>query len=212
MIRAFVRNRAPIALVTVCIFFFGLFTYIELPREAFPDIDIPVVMVSTPYTGVSPEDIESLITVPIESELAGLKDLKKMTSVSAEGVSLVTLEFEPSVVIEDALQRVRDRISRARSDLPEDAEETDIREVSMTDVPIMIVTIAGPVDEEVLKIIGEGLEDEFTRINGVLDADLAGGRTRQFRVQIDPHRLTHYSLKLDDVIDAIRDENVNIPG
>ncbi len=212
MIRAFVRNRAPILLVTVCIFLFGLFTYIELPREAFPDIDIPVVMVSTPYTGVSPEDIESLITVPVESELAGLKDLKKMSSVSAEGVSLVTLEFEPEVVIEDALQRVRDRISRARSDLPEDAEETDIREVSMTDVPIMIVTIAGPVDEEVLKVIGEGLEDEFSRINGVLDTDLAGGRTRQFRVQIDPHRLTHYSLKLDDVIDAIRDENVNIPG
>jgi len=212
MIRALVKNRAPVLLITFCVFFFGLYTYIELPRESFPDVDIPVVMVSTPYVGVSPEDIESLITVPLEGELSGLKDLKKMTSTSAEGVSLITLEFEPEVVIEDALQRVRDRVSRARTDLPEDAEETNIQEVSISDFPIMIVTIAGPVDEEVLKSIGEVLEDEMTRIDGVLEVDLKGGRTRQFRVQIDPHRLVHYSLKLGDVIEAIGNENVNIPG
>ncbi len=212
MIRALVKNRAPVLLVTFCVFLFGLKTYLDLPRESFPDIDVPVVMVATPYVGVSPEDIEGLITVPLENELSGLKDLKKMSSTSAEGVSLITLEFEPDIVIEDALQRVRDRVSRARPDLPEDAEETDIREVSFSDFPIMIVTIAGPVDEEVLKDIGEELEDEVSRVDGVLDVELKGGRTRQIRVEIDPHRLAHYSLKLDDVIGAINSENVNIPG
>ncbi len=151
MISTIVRNRAPVYLIVFCLFLFGLSTYLSLPRESFPDIEVPVVMVTTPYVGVSPEDIESLITTPLENELAGLKDLKKMSSTSAEGVSLITLEFEPDVVIEEALQLIRDRVSRVRPDLPEDADDTDVREISFSDFPIMLITISGNVDEEVLK-------------------------------------------------------------
>ena len=212
MIRWLVAQRAPILLITFCIFVFGMIAYTGLPREAAPDVQIPFVMVTTPYIGVSPEDIESLVTIPLESELAGLKDLKKMSSTSAEGASIIALEFEPEAVIEDALQRIRDRVSRARSKLPEDAEDTDIREVSFSDFPIMIVTIAGTVDEENLKELGEALEEDISRIAGVLDVKLSGGRTRQIRVQVDPTRLSHYGLSLNDVIGAIGAENVNIPG
>lgn len=212
MIAALVKNWATVALVTFCIFLFGVVTYVDLPREASPDVDIPVVMVITPYPGVSPEDIESLVTNPIENELAGVADLKKMSSTSSEGASMITLEFEPEAVIEEALQVVRDRVSRARAKLPADAEETDVREVSFSDVPIMIVSLAGPVDGEVLKTLGEELEDEVSRIPGVLEANLSGGRTREIKVYIDPVRLSHYSLSINDVIGAIGDENVNIPG
>ena len=83
MLRTLVRHRAPVLLGVICIFLFGLITYISLPRESFPDIDVPVVMVSTPYIGVSPADIETLITVPLENELGGLKDVKRMSSTSA---------------------------------------------------------------------------------------------------------------------------------
>ena len=212
MIAGLVR-RAPIVwLVTVCVFLFGLGTYVSLPREASPDVEIPVVMVTTPYIGVSPEDIESLVTNPLEDELAGVKDLKKMSSTSAEGISLITLEFEPEVVIDDALQKVRDRVSRGRSDLPEDVEETSVAEVSFSDFPIVIVTIAGPIDEEDLKKLGERLRDDAKEISGVLDAKLTGGRTRELQVQVDPVRLNHFGLSLGDVMGAIRDENVNVPG
>ncbi|MCG8557445.1 MAG: efflux RND transporter permease subunit [Proteobacteria bacterium] len=135
-----------------------------------------------------------------------------MSSTSAEGVSLITLEFEPEVVIDEALQRVRNRVSRAESKIPADAEETTVSEISFADMPIMIVTIAGPVDEELLKKLGEKLEERIERIPGVLSATLSGGRTREIRVQIDPIRLQHYSLSLNDVIGAVRDENVNVPG
>ena len=211
MFAALVRNRAPVLLVTFCIFIFGILTYSALPREANPDVKIPVVMVTTPYIGVAPEDVEALITVPLENELSGLKDLKKMSSTSAEGASMIALEFEPEVVIEDVLQRVRDRTSRV-TEIPEDAEDTDIREISFSDFPILIVTVGGPIDEVELKRLGEKFEDEVDRIPGVLEANLSGGRTRQIRVQVDPHRLEHYSLSLDDVIGAIANENVNIPG
>ncbi len=212
MIAGLVRRGSTVLLLTLCIFVFGLQTYLTLPREASPDVEIPVVMVTTPYIGVSPEDIESLVTNPLEDELAGVKDLKKMSSTSAEGISLITLEFEPEVVIDDALQKVRDRVSRARPDLPEDVEETSIAEVSFSDFPIVIVTIAGPVDEEELKKLGERLEDDVKEISGVLDAKLTGGRTREIQIQVDPVRLNHYGLALGDVIGAIGDENVNVPG
>ena len=212
MIAGLVERAPTVLLVTLCVLIFGASTYTTLPREASPDVDVPFVMVTTPYPGVSPEDIESLVTNPLESELAGLKDLKKMSSTSAEGASLITLEFEPEVHIDQVLQRVRDRVSRAESKLPADAEDTTVGEISFEDLPILIVTIAGPVDEETLKSLGEDLQDQLERIPGVLNATLTGGRTRQIRVLVDPMRLEHYQLSLDDVIGAIREENVNIPG
>lgn len=212
MIAGLVRRGSTVLLLTVCIFIFGLWTYDTLPREASPDVEIPVVMVTTPYVGVSPEDIESLVTNPLEDELAGVKDLKKMSSTSAEGISLITMEFEPEVVIDDALQKVRDRVSRARPDLPEDVEETSVTEVSFSDFPIIIVTIAGPIDEEDLKKLGERLRDDVKELGGVLDAKLTGGRTREIQIQVDPVRLNHFGLALTDVIGAIGDENVNVPG
>ncbi len=212
MIATLVKHRAAVALMVSCIIIFGLLTYRSLPREASPDVKVPVVLVTTPYIGVSPKDIETLITIPIENELSGLKDLKKMSSTSAEGASIMMLEFEPEVVIEDVLQRVRDRVSRVKPDLPPDAEDPDVREVSFSDFPIIIVTIAGPIDEEALKALGEELEEDIGQINGVLEAELSGGREREIRVQVDPVRLQHYGLSLDDVIGAVAQENVNIPG
>lgn len=212
MIEFFVKRSSTVLLLVICTLLFGTLTYSSLPREASPDIDIPFVMVVTPYPGVAPEDIESLLTNPIENELSGVADLKKMSSTSAEGVSLITLEFEPEANIDESLQRVRDRVSTAEPKLPPEAEDTQVNEVSFSDFPILIVTIAGPVDETTLKKLGEDLEEKVKRVPGVLDAKLTGGRTREIRVQIDPIRLEHYGLSLGDVIGAIRDENVNIPG
>jgi multidrug efflux pump len=212
LIRWLVERRATVAMAVLCTFVVGLMTYGSLPREASPDVDVPFVMVTTPYIGVSPEDVESLVTIPLENELTGIKDLKEMRSTSAEGASLITLEFEPEASIDGVLQVVRDRVSRAEPKLPADTEDTEVREVSFSDVPILILTIAGPVDEEELKRIGEDLQDAIKRIPGVLDADLSGGRERLIRVQASPQRLQHYGLSLDDVIGAIASENVNIPG
>lgn len=212
MIGFLVQRSATVRLVVLCILLFGIQSYVSLPREASPDVKVPFVIATTVYTGVSPVDIETLVTNPIERQLTGLKKLKKMNSTSAEGVSMIFLEFEPDVDIQEAMQRVRDRVSRAKPDLPTDVEETDVDEISFSEFPIMIATIAGPIDEEALKDIGEQIKDELELIPGVLKAELTGGRTRQIRVQIDPFRLQHYGLSLNDVVFAIQDENVNIPG
>lgn len=212
MINYIVRHRALVLLVMLCIAVFGWLSYVRLPREAAPDVKIPFITVATPYPGVSPKDIETLVTIPLENELAGIKDIKAITSTSAEGISVINLEFEPEAIIEEALQLARDRVSRARPDLPEDAEETDVREISFSDMPILMINIAGPVDEIELKRHAEDLEERLKRVSGVLDVRLTGGRTREFRVQVDPTRMSHYDLALSDVVSAIGNENVNIPG
>jgi len=212
LIQWLVGHRTTVLIATLCVFLFGSVSYITLPRESSPDITIPVVLVSTPYQGVSPEDIESLISIPIENEIATLRDIKQLNSSSIEGVSIVSIEFEPDVVIEDALQRVRDRVSRVRPSLPSDVDESSVREISFSDIPVLLITIAGEVDEEVLRHHAEGLKDDLTRLPGVLDAKLSGGVTREIRVDVVPDRLAHYGLSLQDIVGAISNENVNIPG
>jgi multidrug efflux pump subunit AcrB/outer membrane protein TolC len=208
----FVDHATTMALVVLCLFVAGMGAYINLPRESNPDITIPVVLVSTPYVGVSPEDIEGLITIPLENELAGLRDVKVMKSTSAEGVSIISIEFEPDVVVEDALQKVRDAVSKAKPKLPEDAEEPAISEISFNDIPIVLVTVAGDVDEAILKELADQLEESATRVPGVLDATVTGGVEREITVEVFPERLSYYGLALYDLTNAIRDENVNIPG
>jgi len=212
MITWLVDHVTTVSIAVASVFLFGLLSYVTLPRESSPDITIPVVIVTTPYVGVSPEDIETLISVPMENELASVRNVKVMRSASAEGVSIVSLEFEPDAVIEDALQRVRDRVSRVRPTLPADAEESTVREISFSDIPVVLITLAGDVSEDALKGLAETLQDDLGRIDGVLDVDLTGGTERQVSVQVLPGRLQHYGLSLNDVVGAIGDENVNIPG
>ncbi len=207
-----VTHPTTIAIAAICVFLFGLNSYVSLPRESSPDITIPVVIVTTPYVGVSPEDIESLVTVPMENELASLKNTKEMRSTSAEGISIVVIEFEPDTVVEDALQRVRDRVGRVRPTLPADAEDPSVREISFSDVPVVLITLAGPVGEAKLKELAEDLQDDLTRVPGVLEVELTGGTERQITVEVLPERLSYYGFSLDDVTSAIKNENVNIPG
>ena len=212
LIRWLVGHPTTVWIAAICVFAFGLMSYATLPRESSPDITIPVVVVSTPYVGVSPEDIETLLTVPMENELASLKNIKIMRSTSAEGISVVVIEFEPDTVIEDALQRVRDRVGRVRPTLPADAEEPSVSEISFSDIPVVLITLAGSVGEQQLKQLAEDLQDDLTRVDGVLEVDLTGGTDREVKVQVLPERLAHYSLSLSDVTGALADENVNIPG
>jgi len=211
VIRKLVNSATTVFVAVVMVFLFGLWSYNSLPRESSPDITVPMVLVTTTYVGVAPGDIESLVTIPLENELTSLKDVKEMTSNSAEGFSLVSIEFEPDVNIDEALQKVRDRVNRAQSKLPTDVDDPTVREVSFSDIPVLLVTIAGA-DEVVLKNLAEDLEEKVTRVPGVLDANITGGREREIHVEVIPERLSSYGLSMRDIIGAIADENVNIPG
>ena len=190
----------------------GLLSYRSIPKESFPEAEIPNLVVNTLYPGVSPADVESLVTRKIEEELTTISDIKELTSTSVEGYSSVTAEFESDVNMDEALQQVREKVDLARSELPEDAEDPSIFEISMAEIPVMQVNLAGGYGLVRLKEIGEDLQDRIESIPAVLRVSLRGGLEREVKVDVDLAKLKYYDVSFNDVLDAIRLENVNVPG
>jgi len=207
-----VRNRATVFFALFAIIVAGSSAYTTLPRESFPDIEIPNILVYTLWPGASPTDVESQLTDELERELQGLEGIKQITSTSTESVSVVNVEFVSGVDLDFALQKVRDRVNLAKSEFPADAEEPILRELNFSDVPILQVHLSGDVGPVELRRLAKAVQDEVEAIPGVLRATLVGGVEREVQVAVDPERLRLYGASLDDVLDAIRDENVSIPG
>ena len=190
----------------------GLMAYRVIPRESFPEIEIPMIAVNTIYPGVTPADIESLVTRPLEDELSTIPEIQELTSTSVEGYSSIVAEFEATVDLEGALQRVREKVDLAKAQLPADAEDPSIIEFNFSEIPIMQVNLSGQYGLVRLKELGEEIQDRVEQIPGVLRVDVRGGLEREVRVDVHLDRLQFYALEIQDLIDAIRDENVNIPG
>jgi multidrug efflux pump len=207
-----VSNRVSAVVLLAFIGIMGLMSYRAIPREASPEVEIPIIVINTVYPGVSPADIETLVTRPLEEELNTLSEIKELRSTSVEGYSSITAEFETSVDLSEALQKVRDKVDLARPELPADAEEPAILEINLSEFPIMQVNLSGEYGLVRLKEIGEEMQTRFEQLPQVLRADLRGGLEREVKVEVDLPRLQYYALSLDDVVDAIRGENVNVPG
>ncbi|MDT8424005.1 MAG: efflux RND transporter permease subunit [Desulfuromonadales bacterium] len=208
-----IRQRSTVFALMLIAVIVGTYSYLVLPRESNPDVTIPYVFVVTTYEGVASADIETLITDHIERKLKGLKEVEEIRSISAEGSSMITIEFNTEVDIDDALQWVRDKVDQAKGDLPADLEnDPSIIEVNMAEFPILTVAVSGAVDELILKAVAEELEDRIEEVSGVLDVVLTGGREREVRVEFDPERLAAYRISFAEIVAAIQRENVNTPG
>lgn len=207
-----IKNKVVVYILMAIIVIFGTMSYVSMPRESAPSITIPYIFVTTPYIGVSPADIENLVTQKIETEVKGIKDIKKITSVSQESFSSVTIEFNPDVEIEDALQKVRDKVSTAKTKMPTDIEEPIINEINFSELPMLYVNLTGSFGLSKLKDIGDNISDKIEAIPGVLSVDVTGGLEREIRINADANKLKYYNLSLNDLNNAIGSENLNIPG
>jgi len=205
-----IRNRTTVAVLGLIIILMGGYSYLSLPREAFPDIPIPHILVSTMYEGVSPEDIETSVTMKIEKELSGIRSVKEIRSSSAEGLSMIDVEFTPDVPTEVALQRVRDRVDMAKGELPRDAEDPVIKEVNFAEFPIMLVSISGDVSPVQFKEIADDLEDALETVPGVLKVEVLGALEPEIRLEFAADRVASYNLTIPEILALIPSENVNI--
>lgn len=210
--KLFVNNKVVIYIFAFIIVLAGISAYVGLPREASPSIEIPYVFISTVYVGVSPEEIEKLVTMEIEKQVKAIADIKEITSVSRESFSSVTVEFNPDVEIDDALQKVRDKISVAKSNMPGDIEEPVITEVNFSELPMLYINIAGNYGLARLKEIADNLSDKIEGVPGVLSAEVVGGLDREVKINANADRLKYYGVSLNDLTTAISTENLNIPG
>lgn len=207
-----IDRRTTVFVLLVLIVGMGIFSYISLPREAMPSIESAYVIVTAMYFGVSPEDMESLITIPLERHLTGISGIKTITSNSGESASMIMIEFEADEPMAEATQKVRDRVAMARADLPLDAEDPIVREGSMSDYPVVFINLTGTVAPATLSKLAEDLEDQIESLPSVLEVNVSGGVEREIQIEVDPVRVEQYGVSLSDLIQLTLVENVNIPA
>ena len=208
-----VRQRVSVLVLAVIILLVGTYCYKALPRESEPDITIPNVFVSTSYKGVASKDIETSITIEIEKKLKGLEGVKKIHSVSSEGLSSINIEFVTGTDIDDALQKVRDRVDEAQNELPADLEEDpSVFEVNFSELPIVVFSLSGTCGIVCLKEIADDLKDDIEAIQGVLEVEVTGGIEREIRIEAFPEKLAYYNIPIFALQDVVSKENRNTSG
>ena len=208
-----IRHRLTVYVLMALIVVAGVTAYTTLPVESFPEVQIPLILVSTSYQGVSPEDMETLVTRQLETEIRGISGIKEIRSTSSEGFSMIEVEFNPEIQIETALQRVRDKVDIAKSDLPPDIDDDPrVEDIDLSQIPVIIISLSGDIGLVQLKEIGEDLKDELEALAGVNRVEVIGGREREVHVFADPRRLSSYELGLTDLVMAVSRENVTVPG
>ncbi len=208
-----IKNRISVVVLAIIILTVGIYCYSILPRESEPDITIPNVFVSTSYKGVSSSDIETSITIKIEKKLKGLDRVKKIQSVSSEGLSQINIEFLPGTDIDDVIQKVKDKVDEAKQELPGDLEDDpSVFEVNFSEMPIVVFSLSGTCGITRLKEIADDLEEEIESIPGVLEAEVTGGREREIRIEVDPDKLAYYRIPITAFQNAVYSENQNTSG
>ncbi len=208
-----VKKSTTVVVLALLLIIIGVYCYMVLPRESDPDITIPNVFVSTSYRGVSPTDIETAVTIEIEKKLKGLDGLKKIQSVSSEGLSSINIEFITGTDIDKALQDVKDKVDEALGELPTDLEDDpSVFEVNFSEMPIVVFSLSGTCGLPCLKKIADDLKDDIEAISGVLEVDVTGGLEREIRVEVDPEKLAHYGLSISNLQSVVYAENQNTSG
>ena len=204
----------PRTVITILLFLLGVggFVYATIPKEANPDIDVPVFYVSVVQQGVSARDAERLLVRPMETELRGLDGLKEIKAIASEGHAGIILEFNADFDKDEALADVRDKVDRAKAELPEDAEEPTITETNFSLVPTIIVALSGDVPEQTLYRHAKRLEDAVEAIPSVLKADLQGARDEQLEVLIDKTLLESYELNPVELLQTLGSNNSLVPA
>ena len=211
--QAALKRQVTVLALLVIIVIAGVYCYATLPRESFPDITIPYVFVTTTYEGVAPEDMEQLITIPIERKLKGIDNVEEIRSTSAEGMSTVAIKFLPKVDLDDAVQKVRDKVDQAKNDLPTDlADDPVIQEVNFSDMPVIRVVLSGPFSLRRLQNLAEDLQDQIESITGILEARITGGLEREIHVEFDLDRVGAYNVPFSSIVNSVTRGNVNMPG
>jgi multidrug efflux pump subunit AcrB len=210
-----ITNKTSIYLLMLFISIGGIFQFLTLPKEQFPDIIIPTIFVQTVYVGNSPKDIENLVTVPIEKQIKGITGAKitKFTSNSQQDFSAITIEFGTNVPTDVALQKVKDAVDKAKSDLPNDLTQAPrVIEISLSEQPIMYVNINGNYDLVQLAKYSELLKDKLENIFQINRIDIVGAPEREFQINVDNYKMQSAGITFDDITFAIQRENLDLSG
>lgn len=207
------KNKNTVFLIAFLLAIFGIFSYRSLPKELFPDVVIPTVMVKTIYPGNPPEDMENLVTRLLENEINTINGIKVLRSTSSQDNSDIFVEFQTDVDIKTALQDVKDAVDRVKADLPSDLPaDPMVMDIDFSEFPIINVNLSGDFSMEELKRFSDQLQERIENIQEISKVEITGIEEREIQVRVDPIKLDLYELSFDDIDNAIRAENVSMAG
>jgi multidrug efflux pump len=212
MLEAVLRRPRSVISIMLVVLAAGIVAYQSVPKEANPDIDVPVFFVSVGQQGISPQDAERLLVRPMETHLRGLDGLKEMTAIASEGHAGIVLEFTIDFDKTRALADIRAKVDRARAELPEDANEPVVTETNFSLVPTINVAVSGPVPERTLYRLARELRTDIEAIPTVLEARLKGHREDLVEVIIDTVRLESYGITQQELLAALSANNQLVPA
>jgi len=211
--RTSVNHPVTVSLIFITVAILGVFALSKLSINLFPDMGTNSIMVMTSYSGASAEDIETNITKTLENTLNGVSDLKHLSSSSKENVSVITLEFEYGIDIEEATNNVRDKLDMVKQVLPDGAGNPTIFKFSMEDIPIMFLSVTAKESLSGLdKILDDKVATPLARVSGVGTVSVSGAPKREIQVFVDPNKLEAYNLTVEQISQAIAYENRNTPA
>ncbi len=208
-----VRRGVTVSMIYMILVGFGLYSLGRLQLDLYPDISFPTVIVITNYTGASPEDIETLITRPIEGQVASVKDVDEITSESKQGISLINVKFDWGKDMEQAETDVRRSLEMVKGYLPDDADDPIVFAFDPSLQPIVMFMVSGPYPLDELRRIAENdLQPRIERLPGIANAYVAGGLEREIHVTLDPLEIEAFGLDVNTVVRAVYAENSQVPG
>ncbi len=206
-----IDNKTSIYVLAIFITALGLLTYLNIPKEQFPEIVIPTIIINTAYPGTSPEDMENLVTRPIEKQCKSLADVKEITSNSVQDFSSIVVEFNPGIEVSEAKQRVRDAVDKSKSALPNNLpKDPDIKEVDISEVPIMFINLSGDYDLQRLKKYAEDAQDKIETLKEITRVDIVGSLEREIQIDVDMYKMQAASVSFRDIESAVAAENVTV--
>ncbi|MBI4235256.1 efflux RND transporter permease subunit [Candidatus Peregrinibacteria bacterium] len=207
----FINKRAISWLMILTIIFLGYFGLKEIPLELQPEITIPIASVTTFLPGANPEDIETLITKPLEKEVANISDIKELSSISGLGLSLLIVEFEAESDLDEAVSELKDKIDIAKTDLPEDATEPLVTKVQSNALPIISFSITGDFVLKDLTKIAEDMEEELKKIPEISNITIIGNLKKEILIAVDREKAANYGLSLSQIAQIIKASYLNFP-
>ena len=207
----FVVNFRVVVLLIILLTGWGIFSYTKLPRESNPEVKIPFALIATVYPGAAPTDVEELVTKKIETGISGVKGIKKITSSSSNSFSAISVEFDTSENQDDAIRRLRDKLTSIK-DLPADANDPELNEISFDDTPILSLSLTGPYDGFTLRNYADEIKDELEKLSGVREVKISGGDEKEFEIAYDPQKLSGYGLSATLANQAVSSSNIAFPG
>lgn len=201
------QARRTIVFLMAIIISIGSLTYINIAKDAEPDIDIPFIYITVPHQGISPEDSERLIVRPLENQLKTIEGIEEMNGSASNGFGSVLLEFDINFDKDKALGDVREKVDMVKSKLPQDAEEPIVLEFNMAELPTIVVSLSGDVPDRTLFYHAKRLQTKIESIPGVLEAPVTGDREDLMEILVSPSKLENYNISLMDLIKSITGNN-----